>query len=135
MHGQRLAVCAPVTWEARNVFSRVTGEPCPQEWTEFEGDKDGLIFVDPVNVDMMRRDMFALFERYSHKAAVGTMDAAILASAKLGGATRLLTFDATLSALAVAEGLEVYPELSEDGKKTLAKLKRPARPASPRSSG
>ena len=52
-----------------------------------------------------------------------TFDAAILASAILSGAVRLLSFDEKLKALAVAEGIEVYPELNASGKAYLEKLK------------
>jgi hypothetical protein len=52
------------------------------------------------------------------------LDVAILASAKLSGATRLLSFDQTLKALAMAEGLEVFPPLDAQGRQVLAKLKR-----------
>ncbi|MCU0771738.1 MAG: PIN domain-containing protein [Verrucomicrobia bacterium] len=134
-HGGRLGVSIPVTWEARNVFSRASGESAPEEWNQFEADKDGLIYVDPVNWDLLKRDMFRLFSLYSHKASIGTLDAAILAASKLGGATRLLTFDDTLAAMAVCEGLVVFPELSAKGKAVLAKLKTPAPAASRRSSG
>ena len=55
---------------------------------------------------------------------LGSFDLAVLASAKLAGATRLLSFDQPLKAVAVAEGLEVFPGLNEVGKTLLARLKR-----------
>lgn len=58
------------------------------------------------------------------KATLGTFDLALLASAKLAGATRLLSFDQTLKALALTEGLEVIPDLDETGKSLLSRLKR-----------
>jgi predicted nucleic acid-binding protein len=82
-----------------------------------------LIYLDPMNWDFVRRDAFALFNRYSHRAILGTLDVAILASAKLAGATRLLSFDQALKALAVAEGLEVFPPLDAAGRRLLAELK------------
>ena len=77
-----------------------------------------------MNWELLRRDAFALFAKYSPKATVGTFDLALLASAKLAGATRLLSFDQTLKAVAVAEGLAVFPELNEAGKTLLARLRR-----------
>lgn len=77
-----------------------------------------------MNWDLVRRDAFGLFTRYSHRATVGTFDVAILASAKLSGAARLLSFDETLKALASAEGLEVFPALETRGRQLLAKLRR-----------
>ena len=37
-HGGPLAISHVVLLEARNVFSRVTGEPLPQEWQTLEAD-------------------------------------------------------------------------------------------------
>jgi len=76
-----------------------------------------------MNWDLLRRDAFAVFAKYSPKATLGTFDLALVASVKLAGATRLLSFDQTLKAVAVAEGLEVFPELNETGKALLARLK------------
>lgn len=121
-HGGQLAISHVVYLEARNVFSRTAREPEPEEWRRFLADFNGLIYLDPMNWDFLRRDAFTLFARYSHKARFGTLDVAILASAKLSGATRLLSFDETLKALSVAEGLEVFPPLSAEGKQLLAKL-------------
>jgi hypothetical protein len=70
-----------------------------------------------------RRDAFELFARYSHRLALGTFDVALLASAKLSGATRLLSFDRTLQALAAAEGLHVFPPLDAESKRWLTQLK------------
>ena len=77
-----------------------------------------------LNWKFPRRDIFALFARYAHKATLGAFDLALLASAKLAGATRLLFFDDTLKALAVAEGLPVFPELGPEGKTLLADVRR-----------
>ena len=121
-HGGQLAISHVVYLEARNVFSRTAQETEPEEWRRFLADFNGLIYLDPMNWDFLRRDAFTLFSRYSHKAQFGTLDVAILASAKLSGATRLLTFDETLKALSMAEGLEVFPPLSPEGKRLLAKL-------------
>ena len=93
------------------------------EWRRFLADFTRLIYLDPMNWDFVRRDAFELFSRYSHRATLGTLDAAILASAKLSGATRLLSFDQTLKALAVAEELAVFPPLDAQGKQLLMKLK------------
>jgi predicted nucleic acid-binding protein len=83
-----------------------------------------LIYLDPLNWDFVRRDAFALFARYAPRATLGAMDVAILASARLSGATRILTFDETLKALAVAEGIDVFPPLTSPGKSMLARLSR-----------
>ena len=58
------------------------------------------------------------------KTSFGAFALSLLASAKLAGATRVLSFDQTLKALAVAAGLEVFPDLNEAGKALLARLKR-----------
>lgn len=77
-----------------------------------------------MNWDLVRRNAFELFAKYSHRATLGTLDVAIVASAKLCGATRLLSFDETLKALATVQGLEVFPALGAHGRQVLAKLKR-----------
>ncbi|MFN3407862.1 MAG: type II toxin-antitoxin system VapC family toxin [Limisphaerales bacterium] len=135
MHGQRLGVCALVYCEARNVFSRIARQPEPPEWAELEADKGGLLFVDPLDWDLTRRDAFTLFARYSHRIPLGTLDAAILAASRLGGAERLLTFDDTLAAVAVAEGLEVFPPLTDKGEALLARARSSLPPAPPNRKG
>lgn len=123
-HPGPLALSHLVYLEARNVFSRVSGEAEPPEWRELQAGLNGRFYLDPMNWELLRRDAFALFARYSPKAAVGTFDMALLASAKLAGATRLLSFDQTLKAVALAEGVKVFPELNEAGKTVLARLRR-----------
>ena len=103
---------------------RVSGAAEPSEWRELQAGLNGRFYLDPMNWELLRRDAFALFAKYSPKATVGTFDLALLASARLAGATRLLSFDQTLKAVAVAEGLEVFPELNETGKTLLVQLRR-----------
>ena len=122
--GGQLAISHIVYLEARNVFSRTAQETEPEEWRRFLADFNRLIYLDPMNWDFVRRDAFELFARYSPRATLGTLDVALLASAKLSGATRLLSFDRTLKALAIAEGLEVYPPLDAEGTQLLSRLKR-----------
>src|SRR5947209_5428657 len=122
--GGQLAISQLVYLEARNVFSRTAQEAEPEEWRRFLGDFNSLIYLDPLNWDFVRRDAFALFARYAPRATLGSMDVAILASAMLSGATQLLTFDETLKALAAAEGIEVFPPLTQEGNSMLARLRR-----------
>ena len=110
--------------EARNIFGRVSGEAEPAEWRQLQEDLNGRFYLDPMNWDYLRRDTFELFSKYAHKTALGTFDAAVVASARLAGGTRLLSFDQTAKAVATAEGLEVFPELNPEGKALLAKLRR-----------
>jgi predicted nucleic acid-binding protein len=120
--GGQLAISHLVFLEARNVFSRTANESEPEEWRHFIADFNRLIYLDPMNWDFVRRDSFALCSRYSHRATFGTLDMAIVASAKLSGARRLLSFDERLKVLAVAEGLQVFPPLNVEGKQLLRKL-------------
>ena len=122
--GGQLAISQLVYLEARNVFSRTAQEAEPEEWRRFLGDFNSLIYLDPLNWDSVRRDAFVLFARYAPRSTLGSMDVAILASARLSGATRILTFDETLKALAVAEGIEVFPPLTSEGKSMLTRLRR-----------
>lgn len=122
-HGGQLALSQLALLEARNVFSRVTGEQEPQEWQQLEADFDGRVYVDPMNWDMLRRECTRFFSKYAWKAEIGTFDCALIASVKLGGGRRFLSFDAKARALAVAEGIEVFPTLDASGKRLLSHLK------------
>lgn len=121
-HSATLGLSPVVLLEARNVFSRESGESEPAEWRELED--SARFHRDAMNWDYLRRDTFELFSKYAHKTAVGTLDMAIVASVRLAGGTTLLSFDQTLKAVAVAEGLEVFPQLDQEGKALLAKLRR-----------
>jgi predicted nucleic acid-binding protein len=122
-HGGRLLISPIVLLEARNVFSRVTGESKPAEWALLESDFDGRLYIDPINWRELQRGCEGVFSRYSHKATIGTFDAAIVTSAKLAGARTFLSFDKTAKAMAVAEGLETFPELDRDAKKIFNRLR------------
>jgi predicted nucleic acid-binding protein len=122
-HGGQLGISHVVFLEARNVFSRNAGEPEPEEWRRLVSDFNGLLYLDPMNWDFLRRDAFALFAKYSPRVSIGTLDMAILASARLCGLTRLLSFDETLKAVAVAEKIDVFPALSKQGKRLLHELR------------
>jgi predicted nucleic acid-binding protein len=122
-HSGQLAISHVVLLEARNVFSRVTGEPQPQEWQMLEADFGGRLYVDPMNWDLLRRECNALFSKYAWKAALGTFDTAIIASVKLAGGTRFLSFDAKARSLASAEGIGVFPVLEPAERRLLAQLK------------
>lgn len=123
-HGGPIGLSHLVYLEARNVFSRISGEAEPEEWRRLQEELNGRFYLDPMNWDYLRRDAFELIARYSHRATLGTFDLALLASAKLAGATRMLSFDQTLKAVAAAEGLDVFPPLALAGQQLLAKLQR-----------
>ena len=111
-HGGQLAISHVVLLEARNVFSRVAGEERPLEWQNLEADLGGRLRVDPMNWDLLRGECNGLTARYAWKAALGTLEAAIVASAKLAGATKFLSFDVIARALASAEEMDVFPVLA-----------------------
>ena len=60
----------------------------------------------------------------ARKAALGTFDTAIVASVKLAGGTRFLSFDANARALASAEGIGVFPVLESAERTLIAQLRR-----------
>ena len=115
-----------VLLEARNVFSRVTGEAEPKEWRKLLADFDGKLYVDTMNWHLLRRECEDLFVRYSPKVSIGTLDVAILGSAKLAGCKVFLSFDNNLRALAFAEGLEIFPPVDGRVKALLAGFKSAA---------
>jgi predicted nucleic acid-binding protein len=120
-HNGRFAVSEIVMLEVERVFRHQAGEPNPEELIRLKNDQ--RFYRDPMNWSLVKREAVELFKRYAHKAGIGTFDTTLLASAKLAGMTRLLTFDEGLKALAVAEGIEIYPPLAGEGKKILAQLK------------
>jgi predicted nucleic acid-binding protein len=122
-HGGQLVISHVVLLEARNIFSRITEEREPREWQMLEADFDGRLYVDPMNWDLLREECQQLFSKYAWRTAIGTFDTAIIASLKLAGGTRLLSFDTTARVLAAAEGIAVYPELAAAEKQLLARLK------------
>ena len=122
-HGGQLVISHVVLLEARNIFSRVTGEREPREWEVLEADFDGRLYVDPMNWDILRQECHNLFSKYAWRAAVGTFDTAIVASVKLAGGTRFLSFDATARAMTTAEGIEVFPGLDAAEKQLVTRLK------------
>jgi len=123
-HSGQLAISHIVLLEARNVFGRITREEQPLEWQTLEADFGGRVYVDPMNWDLLRRECNALFAKYAWKTALGTFDTAIVASVKLAGGRRFLSFDANARALAGAEGIGVFPVLEPAERKLLAQLKR-----------
>jgi hypothetical protein len=125
-HGGQLLVSPVVLLEARNVFSRITGKAEPPEWDRLVADFDGRIFVDPMNWDLLRRECEVLFARYAWKTTIGSFDTAIVASVKLAGGTRLLSFDAAAKAMAAAEAIEVYPALDATETRLVSRLKSPS---------
>ena len=123
-HGGQLAISHVVLLEARNVYSRITGEERPREWQRLEADFGGRLYVDPMNWDLLRRECDVIISKYAWKAGLGTFDTAIVASVKLAGGTRFLSFDATARALASAEGIGVFPPLGPAERKLLARLRQ-----------
>lgn len=121
--GACFVVSQLVLLEARNVFGRISGEANPVEWQRLLSDFGRRIHPDLMNWDLQRQRTNELFERYSHKAEIGTFDTALVASALLAGATHFLSWDQTVKAVAVAERLRVFPELNSKGRAVLAKLR------------
>lgn len=122
-HGGQLAVSHVTLLETANIFRRITRQAQPVELEELTADFSGRLFVDAMNWHLLRAQCEAVFARYSAKAELGTFDCAIIASARLAGATRFLSFDEKAKAVAVAEGLAVFPELKPEGKRLLARLR------------
>ena len=120
-HSGQLAVSEIVMLEAENVFRRNTEDDAPSQLEEFHADH--RFYRDAMNWSLVRREAQDLFKRYARKSKLGTFDMALLASAKLSGITRLLSFDEGLKAVAVAERIEVFPPLNDEGKARLAELR------------
>ena len=122
-HGQPWVVSQVVLLEARNVFARTAKEKNPEEWADLQSDLGRRVLVDTMQWDLVRQKTETLFERYSYKATIGTFDAVLLASALLTGARIFLSFDSQLKALAAAERLTVFPELTSHERTLLAALR------------
>lgn len=120
-HSGQLLVSPVVMLEAENVFRQEAEDHSPAELVELDNDR--RFYRDPMNWACLKRDTSELFRKYSHKHKLGTFDVTLLASAKLAGAKTILSFDEDFKALAAAEGLKVFPELTAKGLATLAALK------------
>jgi hypothetical protein len=122
-HGGPLIVSHIVLLEARNIFSRITGEKHAREWQTLESDFEGRLYVDTMNWDLLRRECGILFSKYAWRTPVGTFDTAVVASVKLAGGTNFLSFDSRARGIAVAEGLNAYPPLNATEKQFVSLLK------------
>ena len=122
-HGEPWVVSHVVLLEARNVFGWLSRTASPAEWDRLESDLGGRVFVDTMQWDRVRQKTLELFSRYSHRSAIGSFDTVLVASALLTGATHFLSFDSSAKALAAAERLAVFPELTVPEKAALAKLR------------
>lgn len=112
-----------VLLEARNVFGWAARELNPKEWRQLEADFGSRVLVDVMNWDLQRRRTMDLFQKYSHKAQIGTFDVALVGSALLAGATHFLSFDSKARALAAAERLIPFPALSSAERRLLSALR------------
>ncbi len=121
---QPLLVSRLVWWETRNVFSRVTGQKQPAEWQALAGDVGTKLLFPELNEAKLEERAFALMARYSRKATLGTFDIFIIATALLADGERVLSFDGLARALASAEDLDVFPELTAAEKSLRSRLKR-----------
>jgi len=111
--------------EARNVFGHAEGGPHGKAWQRLSADLGGLLQLETMDWLQVQQRAFALSERYSHKAKLGSFDLAIIAHAGLCGATHFLCFDTNscARALAAAERMQVWPPLVEADKAKLAALR------------
>jgi hypothetical protein len=126
-HSGPLAVSHIVLLEARSLFSRITGEPLPQEWHTLEADLGGRLHVERINWACLRFECNALCAKYAWKVPLASVDTAVVAAVKLAGGTRLLSFDSTVRVLASAEGLGVFPALEPKERSLLTQLQHRTR--------
>lgn len=73
-HSGPIGLSHLVYLEARNVFSRISGEAEPEEWRLLQHELNGRLYLDPMNWDFLRRESFALIARYGFKESLGTFD-------------------------------------------------------------
>ena len=122
-HNQPLIVSHLVLLECANVFPWTAREKNAVEWQNLQSDLGRKFLVDTMDWDILRQRTAQLCACYSHKAKLGTFDLALVASALLTGARTFLSFDSQCRALAVAERLKVFPELSASEKELVAALR------------
>ena len=106
--------------EARNVFSRVSGETEPPEWNG-ERTRPRVRFSAPSR-KTWGREIVRSFATGVRAQGAGCEGASSHTRGRV--CSPIPEFDQTLKAVAVAEGLEVFPELNEAGKTLLAQLRR-----------
>ena len=122
-HAGPLVLSHIVLLGARTLFSRITGEPLPQEWQTLEADLGGRLRVEQINWACLRYECNALCAKYAWKLPLAAVDTAIVAAVKLASGSRLLSFDTTLRVLASAEGIGVFPPLEAKERGLLARLR------------
>jgi predicted nucleic acid-binding protein len=111
-HRDPLVVSHVVLLECANVFPWIARERNPVEWRNLQSDLGWKFLVDTMDWDLLRQRTHQLCARYSYRAKLGTFDLALVASALLAGAQMFLSFDSQCRAIARAERLKVFPELS-----------------------
>ncbi len=126
-HARPLAISHIVLLEARAAFSRITGEPLPQDWHTLEADLGTRLRIERINWACLRFECNALCAKYAWKVGLAAVDTAVVAAVKLASGTRLLSFDPTVRVLASAEGIGVFPALEPKERRLLARLRNPTR--------
>ncbi|KAB2646946.1 MAG: type II toxin-antitoxin system VapC family toxin [Verrucomicrobia bacterium] len=116
-----LIVSAPVLAEAQCNFWRIG-----KQWPELLADvRSGKFVMCGQSFESLVSLSDDLFRRFGPRCNVGTMDILHLAAARRFGCQWFLSFDSNsgMKALAHVIGMKVFPELNEQDKDWVSKLK------------
>ena len=115
----------PALLETRNIFSLSAKTAKSSEWKVFESHFGTRILIPDVSWQEIQSKTEELSDRFSAKAAIGTLDLMILATALKAEATHFLSFDSNSNARALAAllKLKVFPDLTADDKRRVAALR------------
>ena len=118
-------ISPPVLLECQAVFPRLAKAPEPTQLKRLKTDVGGKIIEHPFPWEDLQTRAKNLLAQYAHKSEIGAFDAMILSAAKAAGAEWFLCFDtgSNARALAAALKLRVFPELTDEDKERLAKLR------------
>jgi hypothetical protein len=111
-----------VELECQNIFAALGQEPKGEEWCQFQADIGTKLLVTEIGWNSLVEKSRELFQRFSHKARLGTLDTMILASALKAEATHFLSFDTNSNtrALAAVLKLKVFPALTAEDRRRMA---------------
>jgi hypothetical protein len=108
--------------ECENMFRLIGGSSLPPELITLQGDIGMRVRETEESWGALSNKARELFQRFSRKTRVGTLDMMILASGLKAEATHLLSFDtkSNLRALASLLKLKVVPDLTAEDKRRMA---------------
>lgn len=111
-----------VLLESRNVFASLSARQNPPEWRRLQDVIGTRLIVPEMTWEAIEAKAQEFFQRFSHKARIGTLDAMLIGAGVIARATHFLSFDKNSNARAMAAvlKLKVFPELTAEDRRRMA---------------